>query len=57
MNMNTKELMKNFAELFKNEVKDYCNVSFSDNLALASGCDNYGCTCIAYEKCCGCLIQ
>ena len=55
--MNTKELMKNFAELFKNEVKDYCNVSFSDNLALASGCDNYGCTCIAYEKCCGCLIQ
>jgi hypothetical protein len=20
-------------------------------------CHQYGCTCIAYEKCCGCLVQ
>ena len=32
-------------------------ITFEDNLVLASGCDNYGCTCIAYEKCCGCFIQ
>lgn len=32
-------------------------VIFKDNLVLSSGCDNYGCTCIAYEKCCGCFIQ
>jgi len=32
-------------------------ITFEDNLVLASGCDNYGCTCITYEKCCGCFIQ
>ena len=32
-------------------------VTFEDNLVLASGCNPYGCTCIAHEKCCGCLLQ
>jgi len=32
-------------------------LNFSENLLLASGCDRYGCTCISYEKCCGCLLQ
>lgn len=32
-------------------------INYNENLVLASGCDNYGCTCISYEKCCGCFIQ
>lgn len=29
----------------------------SDDELYLCECDNYGCNCIAYEKCCGCLLQ
>lgn len=38
-------------------VLDIKAITFQDNLVLASGCERYGCTCIAHEKCCGCFIQ
>lgn len=38
-------------------VKAASKVTFEENLALASGCNNYGCTCVSYETCCGCMIQ
>jgi hypothetical protein len=33
-------------------------LTFEENL-LSDGvdCPRYGCTCINYEKCCGCLLQ
>lgn len=32
---------------------------YEENLLAenADNCNSYGCTCIAYEKCCGCFIQ
>jgi hypothetical protein len=34
-------------------------VTFEDNqtLDVKGGCDDYGCTCISHEKCCGCFVQ
>lgn len=34
-------------------------LTFEENLIVndADGCARYGCIYIAYEKCCGCLIQ
>ena len=55
--MKAMELLSEFAELFCNDVRQYCEIDFEENLVLASGCDNYGCTCISYEKCCGCVFQ
>ena len=54
--MKLDQIIKEFVEAVHG-VSDYAAISFSENLILASGCDNYGCTCIAYEKCCGCFIQ
>lgn len=31
-------------------------LKFEENLIVAN-CDDYGCTCISHEKCCGCFIQ
>lgn len=32
---------------------------FEENMIAedSDGCSPYGCTCISYEKCCGCLLQ
>lgn len=57
--MDTQQV-ENLVERFKEQVEGVKNMvamTFSNNLVLASGCDNYGCTCIAYEKCCGCILQ
>jgi len=34
-------------------------LTFEENLIVdeQGGCQPYGCSCISYEKCCGCLIQ
>lgn len=41
------------------EILAETTVTFEENLLqeITGGCDNHGCTCISYEKCCGCLIQ
>ena len=40
------------------EVLAEVTLTFEENLLLGdSGCPRYGCTCISYEKCCGCLLQ
>lgn len=41
------------------EILEETTLSFEENLIVANSenCDRYGCTCIAYEKCCGCLLQ
>lgn len=54
--MKLEEALKHFAESIS-EVKAAKMMVYNENLVLASGCDNYGCTCISYEKCCGCFIQ
>lgn len=35
------------------------SLTYEENLLAgnADNCSSYGCTCIAYEKCCGCFIQ
>ncbi|MCR4319009.1 MAG: hypothetical protein NUV74_01560 [Candidatus Brocadiaceae bacterium] len=42
------------SEIFAN-----ATLTFEENLIAndSDGCPRYGCTCIAYEKCCGCFIQ
>lgn len=50
------ELLERFKEEVEG-VKEALNVTFSDNLVVASGCTNYGCRCISHEMCCGCLLQ
>lgn len=42
--------------LESDEVLQIVDVQFDENVHVAS-CDPYGCTCIAHEKCCGCLLQ
>lgn len=45
----------------ESEVLEVKTLVFEENQLLDnttnSNCDPYGCTCIAYEKCCGCLLQ
>lgn len=55
------------ADLIPSENKSYddtdiiavADLIFEENVLLSDDimCDRYGCTCIAFEKCCGCLIQ
>lgn len=35
------------------------SLTFEENFIAesSSDCNPYGCTCISYEKCCGCLLQ
>lgn len=41
------------------EILSDTTLTFEENLIAADsdGCSPYGCTCIAYERCCGCLLQ
>lgn len=40
------------------EILSEATLTFEENLITeSSGCDPYGCTCISYEKCCGCILQ
>ena len=41
------------------EIMREVSLTFEENFIAESGsdCDPYGCTCISYEKCCGCFIQ
>lgn len=40
-------------------ILDEIDIEYEENLIgeNISNCDNYGCTCISHEKCCGCFIQ
>ena len=38
------------------EVLSEATLTFEENLIVAN-CDDYGCTCISHEKCCGCFVQ
>lgn len=41
-------------EVLSNATLDFEKNPIGDD---TDGCPRYGCTCIAYEKCCGCLLQ
>lgn len=50
-------------EKFENEesveILAEATLTFEENMLSgdADECSRYGCTCINYEKCCGCLLQ
>lgn len=39
------------------EIIAWREMEFENVILEASDCERYGCTCINYEKCCGCFIQ
>ena len=47
----TKILVDESTEILAN-----VTLEFAENM-LIENCDDYGCTCISHEKCCGCLLQ
>ena len=54
--MIVEEIIEKFAEAVK-EVSYIKKMEYGENLVMASGCNQYGCTCISHERCCGCFIQ
>ncbi len=56
VNIDLETIINRFAESVSGVLR-FSPVNYNENLVLASGCSNYGCTCISYEKCCGCFIQ
>ncbi len=54
-----KFMMEPVSEAASEEILDDITLSFEENLIGENSinCDPYGCTCIAHEKCCGCLLQ
>ncbi len=58
--MSKKELMDAILNEFIQRVDGVIKASvviYPENIIYASNCNPYGCTCIAYEKCCGCFLQ
>ena len=42
------------------EILSVTTLEFEENLISKNyyyDCDDYGCTCISHEKCCGCFIK
>jgi hypothetical protein len=43
----------------ESEILAAATLKFEENVGVdgVDDCPDYGCTCIAHEKCCGCLVQ